>query len=132
MSLNDPRLFPGGRGIGIGGGPVLNGVPVQDKMWRKQGISPGWRIVDINGVDTKEMTAVAWRSRSVQKAPQIYRLKTVGSWEPGWVVCELEGNHRKPMVESNLSKNVGSIFQCFFFRISIPQTGRNRSNVTIF
>ena len=31
-------------------------------MWRKQGISPGWRIVDINGVDTKEMTAVAWRS----------------------------------------------------------------------
>jgi hypothetical protein len=32
-------------------------------MWRKQGISPGWRIVDINGVDTKEMTSVPWRSR---------------------------------------------------------------------
>ena len=29
-------------------------------MWRKQGISPGWRIVDINGVDTKEMTSVPW------------------------------------------------------------------------
>ena len=90
-------------------------------MWRKQGISPGWRIVDINGVDTKEMTAVAWRSRSVQKAPQIYRLKTVGSWEPGWVVCELEGNHRKPMVESNLSKKLVVFFSVFFSEYLSPK-----------
>ncbi|CAE7561007.1 FER1L6 [Symbiodinium sp. CCMP2456] len=51
----------------------------KDKMWRKQGISPGFRIVDINGVDTKEMTAVMPRFKQLlQLRPAIISCRPHG------------------------------------------------------
>lgn len=51
----------------------------KDKMWRKQGISPGWRIVDINGVDTKEMTSVMPRFKQLlQLRPAIVTCRPHG------------------------------------------------------
>lgn len=51
----------------------------KDKMWRKQGISPGFRIVDINGVDTKEMTAVMPRFKQLlQLRPAIVSCRPHG------------------------------------------------------
>ena len=49
----------------------ISSQPVsKDKIWRKEGISPGWRIVDINGIDTTEMTAVP-ELRTKKKSLQI-------------------------------------------------------------
>eukprot|EP00435_Cladocopium_sp_Y103_P064705 s594_g26.t1 len=51
----------------------------KDKMWRKQGISPGWRIVDINGVDTKQMTSVMPRFKQLlQLRPAIVTCRPHG------------------------------------------------------
>ncbi|CAJ1448812.1 unnamed protein product [Effrenium voratum] len=51
----------------------------QDKMWRKQGVSPGWRVVDINGFDTTEMTAVMPRFKQLlQLRPAIVTCRPHG------------------------------------------------------
>lgn len=36
--------------------PKIDRDVSQDKIWKKQGVAAGWRIVDINGFDTKEMS----------------------------------------------------------------------------
>ena len=77
----------------------------QDKMWRKQGISPGWRIVDINGVDTKEMTAVMPRFKQLmQLRPAIFTCRPHGLASRGDSDRALQEG--KPVMLSGVSTKV--------------------------